>query len=90
MRNPEHNKQYPKAFPCFIEIKSRSGETFTKTVTYPKGHPKTPLTDRELEEKFNTLNSGLIKDDTVKEIIDNIWNLENLENIGDLMTQIKV
>jgi 2-methylcitrate dehydratase len=89
-RNPEHNKQYPEAFPCFIEIKTKSGETFTKTVTYPKGHPKNPLTDSELEEKFNTLNSDLIKDVSVNEIIDTIWDLENLENIGDLMTEIKI
>ncbi|MFQ5712990.1 MAG: MmgE/PrpD family protein [Candidatus Scalinduaceae bacterium] len=89
-RNPEHNKQYPEAFPCFIEIKSKSGETFTKTVTYPKGHPKNPLTDRELEEKFNTLNSGLINDDTVNEIIDNIWSLESLNDIGCFMKLFKV
>ena len=89
-RNPEHNKQYPEAFPCFIEIKTKSGETFTKTVTYSKGHPKNPLTDNELEGKFKTLNSGLIKDDTVNEIIDNIWRLENLEDIGCLMNLFKV
>ena len=88
--NPEHNKQYPEAFPCFIEIKTKSGETFTKTVTYSKGHPKNPLTDNELEGKFKTLNSGLIKDDTVNEIIDNIWRLENLEDIGCLMNLFKV
>jgi 2-methylcitrate dehydratase len=89
-RNPEHNRQYPEAFPCFIEIKTRSGETFTKTVTYPKGHPRNPLTDSELENKFKTLNNGLIKDDTVKEIIDNIWRLENLEDIGCFMNLFKV
>jgi 2-methylcitrate dehydratase len=90
MRNPEHNKQYPEAFPCAIEIKSKSGETFTKTVTYPKGHPKNPLTDSELEEKFNTLNSDLINDDTVNEIIDNIWRLETLKDIGSFMKLFKV
>jgi 2-methylcitrate dehydratase len=90
MRNPEYNKQYPETFPCFIEIKSKSGETFTKTVTYPRGHPKNPLTDRELEEKFNTLNSGLINDDTVNEIIDNIWRLETLKDIGSFMKLFKV
>ncbi len=89
-RNPEHNKQYPEAFPCFIEIKNKSGETFTKTVTYPKGHPKNPLTDSELEQKFNTLNSGLINDDTVNEIIDNIWRLETLKDIGSFMKLFKV
>ena len=90
MRNPEHNKQYPEAFPCLIEIKTKSGETFTKTVTYPKGHPKNPLTDSELEGKFNTLNSGLINDDTVNEIIDNIWRLETLKDIGSFMKLFKV
>jgi 2-methylcitrate dehydratase len=89
-RNPEYNKQYPEAFPCFIEIKNKSGETFTKTVTYPKGHPKNPLTDSELEQKFNTLNSGLINDDTVNEIIDNIWRLETLKDIGSFMKLFKV
>ena len=84
MRNPEHNKQYPEAFPCFIEIKTKSGETFTKTVTYPKGHPRNPLTDRELEEKFEVLNNGLIKNDKAKEIIDTIWDLENIKHIKDL------
>jgi len=89
-RNPEHNKQYPGAFPCLIEIKTKSGETFTETVTFPKGHPKNPLTDSELEEKFNTLNNGLIKYETVKEIIDNIWDMENLEDIGCFMRLFKV
>lgn len=90
MRNPEHDKQYPEAFPCLIEIKSKSGETFTKTVTYPKGHPKNALTDSELEEKFNILDSGLIKDNTLKEIIDNIWRLESLTDIGCFMKLFKV
>jgi 2-methylcitrate dehydratase len=90
MRNPEHNKQYPEAFPCAIEIKSKSGETFTKTVTYPKGHPKNPLTDSELEEKFEVLSNGLIKSRKAKGIIDTIWDLENLKDIRDLMTQIKI
>ncbi|MFQ5965841.1 MAG: MmgE/PrpD family protein [Candidatus Scalinduaceae bacterium] len=90
MRNPEYNKQYPEAFPCFIEIKSKSGKTFTKTVTYPKGHPKNPLTDSELEEKFEVLSNGLIKRSNAKGIIDTIWDLENLKDIRDLMTQIKV
>jgi 2-methylcitrate dehydratase len=89
-RNPEHNRQYPEAFPCFIEIKTKSGKTFTKTVTYPKGHPKNPLTDRELEEKFEVLNNGLIKSDKAKEIIDTIWDLENLKDIKGLMTQIEI
>lgn len=84
-RNLEHNKQYPKAFPCLIEIKNSIGETFSQTVTYPKGHPENPLSDKELEEKFITLNNGLIKTDRVKEIFDTIWDLENVNNISTIM-----
>jgi 2-methylcitrate dehydratase len=84
-RNSEHNKQYPEAFPCLIEIKTKSGEAFTETVTYPKGHPKNPMTDSELEEKFRTLNSGFISDENVNEYINNIWNLDNLKDVSEIV-----
>lgn len=84
-RNQEHNKQYPEAFPCLIKIKSKSGEIYSKTISYPKGHPKNPLSDRELEEKFEILNQGRIKNDKVKELFDRIWDLERLKDIGELM-----
>ena len=83
-RNEEHNKQYPESFPCLIEIKSKSGEIFSETVTYPKGHPNNPLSDREVEEKFEILNKGRVKADKVKKLFSNIWNLENLKDMKDL------
>lgn len=89
-RNQEHNRQYPEAFPCLIEIKTKSGESFTKTVTYPKGHPKNPLTDEEVEDKFDVLNGGLINNSKIKEIMDCIWNLENLKDVKKMITLFKV
>ena len=83
-RNKEHNKQYPESFPCLIEIKSKSGEIFSETVSYPKGHPNNPLSDREVEEKFEILNEGRVKGDKVKKLFSNIWNLENLKDMKDL------
>jgi 2-methylcitrate dehydratase len=84
-RNQEHNKQYPESFPCLIQIKSKSGETYSKTVDYPKGHPKNPLTDKELEEKFESLNQRHIESDKVEELFEKIWNLETLKSMGELM-----
>lgn len=84
-RNNEHSKQYPHAFPCYIEVKSKSGEVYAKTVDYPKGHPMNPLTDKELEQKFEMLNNDLIKSNKVREIIDSIWDLENCKDIGNIM-----
>ncbi len=85
-RNEEHNKQYPESFPCFIEIKSKAGEIFSETVDCPKGHPKNPLSDREVEEKFKDLNNGCIKSEKVKDIMKRAWDLESQKDIGDFMS----
>jgi 2-methylcitrate dehydratase len=84
-RNPEHTRLYPEALPCLVEIRTRDGKRRSRTVTYPKGHPKNPLTDIEVEEKFEGLSGGLIKASRLKEIKDILWNLENLRNIRTLM-----
>ena len=89
-RNQEHNKQYPEAFPCALKITNKSGKCFNITIDYPKGHPKNPLTDKEIEEKFESLNNGLIKNNEKKKIMGCIWNLENLDNIKDLMTLFNI
>tara|TARA_B100000315_G_scaffold150257_1_gene138943 strand:+ start:1692 stop:3077 length:1386 start_codon:yes stop_codon:yes gene_type:complete len=88
-RNEEHNKQYPDSFPCFIEIKNKAGEVFSETVDCPKGHPKNPLSDREVEEKFKDLNDGRIKSEKVKDIMKRVWDLENQKGIGDLISFLK-
>ncbi len=87
-RNEEHNKQYPKAFPCLIAIKSKSGKIISETVNYPKGHPKNPLSDKEVKEKFEALNQGRIKNDKVRELFDKVWNLENLKDVRDLISML--
>lgn len=89
-RNQEHNKQYPEAFPCLIEIKSKTGEIFSRIIAYPKGHPKNPLSDREVEGKFKTLSNRLIKSDRQDKIIDLVWKLDKVKDIKDLIKLIKI
>lgn len=89
-RNQEHNKMYPDSFPCLIKIKNKKGETFSKTVTFPKGHPKNPLTDKELETKFNSLNNGLIRSERVDKVLNMIWNLDKQKNICNLLALMQV
>ncbi len=88
-RNEDHNKQYPESFPCFIEINGKNGETFSETVDYPKGHPKNALSDVEIEEKFRSLNNGVICDGKVNELFGMVWNLEKLSNVEDLMKAVR-
>lgn len=89
-RNQEHSNQYPKAFPCLVEIRCKTGETFSKIIDYPKGHPKNPLSDREVEGKFKTLSNGLIRGDRQDKIIDLVWRLDKVKDIKDLIKLIKI
>ncbi|GMR05073.1 MAG: MmgE/PrpD family protein [Thermodesulfobacteriota bacterium] len=84
-RNPEYTSLYPEAFPCRVEIRTRGGGRFERTVSYPKGHPKNPLTDREVEGKLEALSRGLVEGAALREAIKRIWRLEELRDISGLM-----
>lgn len=88
-KNPDHTANYPESFPCLIKIKGRSGKYYSKTVSYPKGHPQNPLTDDEVVKKFETLSCGLIESREIKEIMDRIWNIEGEKDMGDFMRLFK-
>ncbi len=90
VRNPEHTKQYPEAFPCLIEIETKGGRTFSKMVTYPKGHPRSPLTDQEIENKFTGLSLGLLSLERQREISDAVWRLEDFDDVGEFMKLLSV
>ena len=55
---------------------------------YPKGDPRNPLTDREVEEKFDALAAPVLPEDRRRKIKDTIWKLEELSSITDLMEQL--
>ena len=52
MADPELDKLYPAALPAELEVHNTRGEVFTGRADYPKGDPKNPMTDLEVEAKF--------------------------------------
>lgn len=84
------NKQYPEAMPNIIEIKTRDGRLFSKKITYPKGHPKNPVTDKEVEIKFKSLSADVLSPEQLDTILDKLWHLESINNIGEIMDSIVV
>ncbi len=48
---------------------------------YPKGDPRNPLTDREVEEKFEALAEPVMSHDARRRAIDAIWNLEKQASV---------
>ena len=77
---------YPEEFrPTTVEVKTKDGKAYTKRVDYPKGEPRTPLTDEELFEKFVRWSGEGITEKRAVEIRDALFRLEELGDINEFM-----
>ena len=72
-----------------VNLTTTDGRTFTKQLDYPKGDPRNPLTDAEVEEKFSALAEGVLSERAQKKLKDAIWNLEKVGSVSKLMALMK-
>ncbi len=87
--DPEIEKVFPALQRVIVTITSNDGRSFTEQLDYPKGDPRNPLTDQEIEEKFAALADGVLSPQTQKKLKDVIWNLEKVGSVSKLMTLTK-
>jgi 2-methylcitrate dehydratase len=76
------SEKYPEAVANRITVKLSSGNTITKQVDYHKGHPKNPMTDDEVEEKFQRLTKKYLGQNQSRRILDMVWNIDKLKDVG--------
>jgi len=87
-RNEEAERLFPKKMLSIVEIKSKLG-TYEIRVDTPKGDPKNPLTDHELENKFQKLARATTNINKIKEAIKLIKNLEEIEDVRYITVTLK-
>lgn len=80
----EYNTAFPDAWPCRIEIATKAGQRKVASIEHFKGHHKNPLTDAELEAKFRHLAAHLLDAGKTDAILDKLWKLEEVADIGDV------
>jgi 2-methylcitrate dehydratase len=83
--DPEIEALFPELQRVIVTIRATDGREFTKQIDYPKGDPRNPLTDDEIEEKFEALAAPIIPAEERQELKEAVWNLENVESITELM-----
>ena len=83
--DPEIEKVFPALQRVIVTITTTDGRSFTKQLDYPKGDPRNPLTDQEVEEKFAALAEGVLSPGAQKKLKDAIWNLEKIDSVSKLM-----
>ena len=90
----QEDKQYTAAFPgtfnCRMEATLKSGQVVTLHRTNPKGHPANPMSDQEIEAKFLKQVDAVLPSAQSRALLDQLWNLEKVHDIGNLLTLTKV
>jgi len=87
--DPEIEKVFPALQRVKVRIDTVSGESFHKELDYPKGDPRNPLSEHEIETKFKALADGVITKKRQAEIIERVWNLEKETELTSLMGLLK-
>jgi 2-methylcitrate dehydratase len=89
-RHRELSAAYPDAVANIVTVRLRDGRTLTERVDYPKGHAKNPLTDAEVEEKFLRHAEALLQRDAVESLLHKLWRLDEIADVGDIVSRLKV
>ena len=83
--DPEIEKVFPALQRVVVTVQTTDGREFSKQLDYPKGDPRNPLTDKEVEEKFEALAEPVMTPAARRRAMDAIWNLDKQASVTDLM-----
>ncbi len=87
--DPEIEKVFPALQRVAVTIRTSAGKEYTRQLDYPKGDPRNPLSDQEIEQKFEALADGVLSKPAQHRMKAAIWNLERVESVGKLMQALK-
>ena len=87
--DPEIEKVFPALQRVVVTITTSDGQSFTEQLDYPKGDPRNPLTDQEIEEKFSALADGVLSTKAQQKLKEAIWSLEKIGSVSKLMGLMK-
>ncbi len=73
-----------------LEIRLRDGRSYRAASRPPKGHPKKPLSRRELEDKFRECAGGAHLDGRpIQRMIDTVRSIENVPSVSAMMADFR-
>ncbi len=82
------NEEFEKAFPARqcarVTITTTDGKAFTHQVDVPKGDPRDPMSDDELQVKFDALAEPIMSDARRTELRDTVFALDKLDDVTEL------
>jgi 2-methylcitrate dehydratase len=93
VEKPEWTQKYyapqlQREFVSSASVRLKDGRTAYDERPVPRGHPKNPMSDAEMEAKFTSVASRLVSDQ--RAVLDALWGLEKLDDVSEFMKTIKL
>jgi 2-methylcitrate dehydratase len=85
----EIEKVFPELQRAAVAIITTNGDRYDTLLDYPKGDFRNPLSDEELEQKFDALAAALQSARARRELKRAVWQLEHLQSVSMLMDLCK-
>jgi 2-methylcitrate dehydratase len=88
--DPEYSRRYPQETNCRIEVSTAGGKRLTAHSAYPKGDPRNPMTDADIEAKFRSLSAGLLPAEQCDRALDLLWSIQEQPDLDELYDALVV
>jgi 2-methylcitrate dehydratase len=82
---PEFEKLFPKLQPCEVSVRTTSGAVHTGRMDFPMGDPRNPMSDRQMNDKFDALTARHLSKAQNQRVKDAIASTEKAPSIRGLM-----
>ena len=86
----EANRRAPEAMLSVVEIVTTRGERLRAEVPYHRGHYKNPMSDQEIEAKLYRLAAEWLTSRQIDVLLDRLWNLDQVPDIGEVIRLVKI
>jgi 2-methylcitrate dehydratase len=82
---PELSAYWPGANPARVHIRLRSGQELEDTTIYFPGHPRNPVSDADLEDKFRSLAEPVLGASGATAVVEAVRSLDRLPDVRGLV-----
>ena len=88
VEDPKYSGDYPRSFGNRLDINLLDGKKIVREVLHPSGHPKNPMNDEAVFNKWRKLAEPHLPKDQIEKQIEKVMQLEKLQNLDDLLPVI--
>ncbi|MFC1561923.1 MmgE/PrpD family protein [candidate division KSB1 bacterium] len=86
----EFEKMFPAKQPSRVTVRTKNGGEHSVYLEYPKGDPREPMSNDDLEIKFNSLSDGLLTNDRQEAVRDMVYSCETLGSVRIFMNSLVI